>query len=1024
MSSRNVGEFTGVARILFDSAAKSGIVDAQSKRQFAKQLQKLAGQAKKKGGSLGGVTLKLSEFVEREVPPIQPLRREGVSTAKRVPLLDFGIRKSSQPSPLPQPGAAQKSPSSAMQSEEHPSAMLQLHIPLALRKKSQQPGGQLKAESASVSPAVAAPAQPPARPVRQSLSSLWSDIPQDDAQLFPGGGASPTPAPHEFSGAVATQQPEVKRPRIRVSIDEASSVIQPFSDDKTAAAAAAAYLSAAAPSVLPQHATSPPSAAVKAAEDKSAAPRRQRARVVPVSEQPTMTSPIAREAETTAPPAATFVSIDDWEVQRENELRQLQRAQEEHDARVAAAALLEEHKRLGEEWAVSRLQTSPRNSVAADPLLTLNEKIYFAPDWVAAIEAFDACVQSSAAAESQQFPEYTVNLVLQKALRQGAPVTRVKQLVSSIETHSIIKSQRNAPALQSVLNLFAARYLSPTVGGEAASSATSSAAAPRQSLGKELAVKLRRAARDNLWEDAVDTYTKAVNELMATTSNAPDTPQYKGETNKTLGRYGRLLSTALQQCRGMQKEIRRELASQLAAALRKTHPARVLDRPSSVSLARLARGAPARGYLPQVSDKGADEEILALHIEFAKDEEEVLRILQDAAHAQLNTGDPQVVSALSIRAAYSSTPSRAFAILKEHQAAGRPLTKHCAQAAVRAARLVDDRESVEAAMEVVRSCSGLRGKTFLLRALAPILYDERMYTEILELYDMVKDRVDVATSLPTIALYVNSALKDKGLPPLCAGDASSLPPRVRGSTVASERSNSTAATSDATAQSSSASLESVVSTDVLIQYARERDWVSAMAALEQLPATVSPSQQPTVTLLYNCALSAASEHPEHVESLLQRMKDRGVEFNVTTHNTAMSCFAKSESMWERAVSIYEGMKPNQRDASTYSVLLSVLAKSGQWERSVDAFVEMKGLPHMPKPTPVLYGLGILATHKHSWSHTLQLFHDMLKHHGAASIKEVVVLRVLRSLEDNKRFAEIQRVEREMEKGKKKGGKKK
>ena len=199
-------------------------------------------------------------------------------------------------------------------------------------------------------------------------------------------------------------------------------------------------------------------------------------------------------------------------------------------------------------------------------------------------------------------------------------------------------------------------------------------------------------------------------------------------------------------------------------------------------------------------------------------------------------------------------------------------------------------------------------------------------------------------------------------------------------------------------------------TEELLQHARDRNWAAAVALVPQFPTTVPPQQVGALTLIFNCVLSAAVEVPDVVESILSDMKKTNAVPNATTFNTVMSSFARSETKWKDALDIFGTMPAEVKDASSYSVALSIMNKHGMPEEAMAVFTN-EVMKSGPKPSPILFGLALQAVHRHSWENAMTVFRALVKAHGhEAGQKEAVLSRIKKALEDNGRKEELAEVE--------------
>ena len=214
-------------------------------------------------------------------------------------------------------------------------------------------------------------------------------------------------------------------------------------------------------------------------------------------------------------------------------------------------------------------------------------------------------------------------------------------------------------------------------------------------------------------------------------------------------------------------------------------------------------------------------------------------------------------------------------------------------------------------------------------------------------------------------------------------------------------------------------------TDKMLEFGKVRNWQAALASLQTIPSVVPREQHATLTLLFNCALSAAVEEPPVVEQLLADMQRRAVMMNTTTYNTAISSFAKAaaasaaaaasstpssptressdhqpatQQHWLRSLQLFDSMPYEACDVNTYSVLLTVLARRQLWCEAAACMQSMKALPGAPRPPAAAYGLVVQASHRHSWLVSLRALLELQKQHGVEHVKDVVSSRVVSSME--------------------------
>jgi hypothetical protein len=1048
MSARGSGsEFSAVARVLFENAAKSGIITGDSRKQFAKQLQRLATQSKRQGGSLGDVSVRMSEFVSREslsAAELQTTKASRQVPSTSVPALNIPSAKLHEYAKKAAGVQTQTQTSLGIGSDATAASAglgLNLHLP-GLRKK------PLFSLPSKTSPDTIGARPLSGDPRTTSTLTTASTVPPAPQQPSPRTSLSSTLA---FDEPLPALTPELKQnadakrnasaSRSFVAIEADEDVFAPAAGGASSPSFASLEApirdkTIVAPKVVVREAAVPTTATPSTPAATSKKPTRQRFELKESSVDATSSfsatpsdgAASLSSSQFLSTPAST--SIDDWESQREQEMNQLQAMQREHEEKLAAAAEAERLRVLGEEWATQR-GISNTKSVSSDPFLPFNERIYFSSKWSDMDAALGDAI-ALALRDNVPLPDYTIGIAISR-LRRIHLRHDQKPIIDALREK--LKPLKNSKACLDLVDDFE----KPEAGGSAPAPTTKPArigGGPVQE--PSLLRKLRAVvAERGTWEQVLSLYSHG--------ASSPDSSTLEMTQPRARGLLERSVCAALVRMRRqMDRDQRLSIAMQLLAEARKKSVN--IDRATTAVFAKFVRGRHAVRILGPIDAPEADEETVAMHVQFSQDEE-IPMLLSSAQNLGFNLRDPKIVEALAIRQGYqdASDPMKVFAMIAEQQNDGIALNKTHVVIALNAARRADPKvpntkEFAVAALKVVNDpsllhfSSSFREAQRICNVLFPILYSMGMLEEIYQLYSRFEPHIDFSRSLPHETLFVNSALKQRGLPPLTDADASSLPPREvsfgrRDAPIGSDQDMSSRSTSSATGsvQSSSASttLDSIISTDSMLEYAKEHNWVAALGLLQRLPSRISASQEPTAVLLYNCAMSAASQVAPLVEQLFAEMKARkDLRPNSTSYNTVMNSLARSDAQWERAISMYHTMEPQLRDASTYSVQLSLLGKYSLWEHAIELWSDAKAAPS-GKPSAALYSLGIQALHKHSWSHTLAIFQEMLKVHGVSSVKEVVALRVVKSLEDNKKFAEAQKVEHQLEKLRSKGkGKKK
>lgn len=998
MSRSGGSEFGAVARVLFDSAAKSGILSEDSRRKFAKQIQRLATQSKHHGGSLADVSTRMSQLVEREAhhkPPtgVAPSKPSGSIASLNIPL-----RKPRSLSPSPTASMPLKD-DAAKQQQPMPS----LQIP-----------GLQKVPRADVKPT---PAEPPQRsPVAADASKpLTSTITLATQTMqvpkVPPAKEQRTPATTlampDMTETVKVP-PTKKREVIEITEEVNVDTVLGHRTEQTLSSEPTSFVDRTAPPHQSPRAISKPRLIVPEPAVAQAA--------VPTYTTPTATLSSVFSTGTlfdgtsdiTTRAVGSTISVEDWELQREQEINLLHAAQREREEQLAAAAEVNRQHNLGEEWAQSRKAVGKLTGTVQDPLLVHNETIYFARQWSTVMDAVEAAVEVARGSEKPLLQDYTLMLAMRrmKSLvdsheERAAIVVKLREIVAPLPNGSLLaESITQRQAIYS-------RQVPPT-----------SPTFPWMG-NKEREPSLRKRFQDAIetgsWESVLHLY-----------SAASATPQ-RTERNAVLER--RTAAALIRLSAAIESTKRSEIADELLVKVRERHKGGVLDRPSYTIFSRLLGGRRGRSILPSLDSPEADEHVLAAHIRFSRPED-IAPLLDQAMKANFNLRDPLVVQALAMKATWDD-PVRPFALLREQRSDGVAWNRTHVDTALRAASIAGTNEAADAALEVLRDplvSVTTAPPALVCNRLFPLLFELKRYDDIIELYSKYKTVLDFPAHMPTATLFVNSALKHNGQKPLSDGDASTLPPRRTREVKSSEEtvvgaSHSSDSRHTLSTSSSRPTLSSLISEDEMIEHARERNWQAALQCIQRMPSRLTSEESSAATRLYNCAVGASVQRLDILDNILEQMQSRSdVSMNSTTYNTVMSAYAEHDSNWVRALSMYNDMPPQLRDTSTYSVLLNMTAKRKLWDSALGLWGDMKATPSLAKPPVAMYGVGILALYESSWSHTLMLFQELVKTHGIGNVKEVVANRTMKSLEDHKMFGEAQKLTLLLEKLRSKGKK--
>lgn len=767
----------------------------------------------------------------------------------------------------------------------------------------------------------------------------------------------------------------------------------------------------------PQEAA-PPLATVPA-KAVSSAPSQDTA-AIPPKKQPSVVIPsivsaasTAAEQGTSTSPVAQLFSVDSWEQQREKEMERLRQRKQEEENRRLAALLEEEHRTLGAKWV--EVRTVSMNS--ATPV-TEEEKLNHAITTAGSVEDALSCLEKliSVGARASGVLPSAVWTVAEGVLR----VRSCEQFACQDRFLELLEKAPVPAELKGKVRLRFAR------GEDLVSQYRSMSEDSR----KNLSLRQVRQLVGNLtlcgfWEEAIQ---------LSETSRS-----YLTDRNGTV-----CLALA-RAARTMEEETSK---AQIAAYVTKSLTAAGrLGREAKLALALLEKGSAKVGVLTQLAaSHDADERVYAELLKRTP-QGKVHSLLDELERRGLDRNDPYILEALVYSKLRSDDPFEVFVEIERQVTQGGLRGSHLS-AALAAAKLTPSTEVLAAALKLAMRLPDSR-PVRTLQTLLPLLYASGMLSEIVELVDLYGKHVPVVRALPKHAAFANEALTKAGREPLSTmtiresglavpvvrgsgglGEAATLTGSGRFSSKVAREEGSTvrvSALGGARTVGASSSAAGTVytgdlaaTTETLLSYAKERQWLKALSVLDTLAHVPTHdlsgnSTAAALTLAYNCALSASVENPEVVLSVFSLMKERGVVVNATTVNTVLSSLSKSPQ-WEESIPLFESTTKQQRDMNTYLVMVSLLGKHSKGELAVKVYDEMK--KSNPKPPATMFSVAIGATANHSWTDTLRIFQEMLKLHGA-SVKDSVVNQVIRCLEQNGKMAEVAKLEREIQKKRRK-----
>jgi hypothetical protein len=908
--------FAAAAKVLFDSAQRVGAVQPleQSTKQYAHQLKKIQSQSKKRGGSLGGVSYKVAEFLAAQrTPAPSPPQRSDVgldrSFAKKVPLIDI-------PSIPTNPVAAK------------PLRPIERKV-----EKLEETHAQPPTSSVSLFTPAAVPRADFPPPV------LNSSVPTGDKVAVTAEAAS-----HVNEVFIVEDKPlfEVQQPA--TSQTAPAAVVQPIISAKLSET----------PVVLKR---------VKPVVNVPIVCELSSAGTLPANEVQASSPSL-----TTSPPS---FSVDAWEQQREKELERLQRKHDEEEKLRLAAVRAKEHQTLGKEWVELRTVTDAFEAEVT-PGGKLLREVYYAKSVDTALASFQKMIDAGAKAAAL-LPAGISNVAYHiKDVDAGAQTQFKRAFLEMIEKAKLSdKLKRKAHLAVSSGSAFLASYDALTP-------------AERQHLDPMVIIKaVRLLLLDGRWEEAL-TLAKQSRGNFRSGSDAVDL-------------------ALLRVCRCLEEGPRKEVIAYATQSL--TEQGR-MGKTAKLLIASTEVGVYRRTLLKQIAASSDVDETVYAELIVRSDKEQTESLLAEMAARGLNSEDPVVLGAVAMKKLSDDNPAEVFKEI-ERQITKIGVRPTHVLAAAKAASLHPTEEVMRQAMAVVLSvpaaCRGVG-----MRKLLPLLYHHGMMNDIVEMADQTNASVPLTDLLPKAVAFVNEALLKVGRAPLNELRASD----IGAGHITVGTPSPPAGTVDERVPTVATDLSGL--TEKMLLYAKERQWLKALESVTNLPAALKTDAS-AVTLVYNCALSAAVERPETVKQVYKLMEARGVKANPTTVNTVLSSLSKSAS-WEEALPFFDKTPLTNRDANTYLVYFALLGRHGLWKETADAYDKMRQA--IPKPPAAMFSLVINTVSAHDWEMTLRVFQDMLKFHGA-SVKDSVVSQVIRCLEQHKKPAEISKLEKELTKRKKK-----
>ncbi|CCW68786.1 unnamed protein product [Phytomonas sp. Hart1] len=667
--------------------------------------------------------------------------------------------------------------------------------------------------------------------------------------------------------------------------------------------------------------------------------------------------------------AETF-SVDSWEKQREAELAQFQRKKQDEADLLAAEQLEREHQSLGNRWVEKRTSITTNEPHLTGEMSILRE-IYFSTSIEESLKLFKNIV-GLGSRSAFLIPSASIHLL--SKLRCLSSFDRPKFIEQFVK---LLESSKASEDVKSKL------MLSVYNGQKFITIYNTLSEDSKKTLDRILVKKaMLILLRHGKWEEAI---------RIVDISNA-----YRADPTNQLD------IILVKNSYSLSDQAKAEV---IAFATKNITATGRMGREAKLVLASAEKGFHRRHLLQQLaSSTSADEEVYAELIRRTKPEN-IKEVLSDMEKRGLDKNDPKVLKVVALKAMNSKDPMLVFKeIDTQIQCIGiKPMH---VSVAIKAAKTFQTENVLRAAVKIAKLIPSFNPAS-TLRNLTPILFTLKMYSEIADLADIFGKYLPIPEALPVVVALVNDALRSLGREPL--SELSSKDVNFSFPSLNKRTGNNAVSTSDETIEVDLSPI-----TETMLIYARDKQWEKALEVLTQLP-NVGARNLDALTLIYNCSLGAAVTKPDVSLSIFHSMQEKAVPMNTTTVNTILTTLGKS-SEWEKSIEIFNELSMTYRDTNTYLIILSVLGKYNRWEDAISVYDQ--AMKAFNKPPLSIFTLTIGIASNHTWSETLRVFQELMRHHSS-SVKDNVVNQVIRSLEQNGRSTEIVSLQKLLEKRKKK-----
>lgn len=655
------------------------------------------------------------------------------------------------------------------------------------------------------------------------------------------------------------------------------------------------------------------------------------------------------------------LTVDAWEQQRTKELERLEKIRLAEEKRRELVQQEEKHRILGNEWVAKRSRVM---SIIHNPMTRALTEI----TKLKASESIKKLNDIVKAGRSEAIISTAVAIIWNKLAKESVldRIEGKRKILEIIEKekslmHLVQKVRLKFSSKKEFLSIY--RSLSKT---------------EQECLDYNLKKKVvRRLTIEGFWEDALS--------LLSSD---------KQSSSRKYGLEVSFLRSLLYTNPAIRAKV-------LESGSEMFHGSEASGKEKRLLLILLEKNPVRKSLLKQAIDSAdVDEETYSALI-CASNESETRELLDSMERKGLNSEDLCVKRALLRKLTMKEEPS---AVLNEieKQKKNFSLRPFHLAAAIKAVK--KDPSSLDRVVELIREMHPEQS-LWPLKKVLPKLYELNMFDNIVALCDHFHKYAPLDKVLPQGVAFYNSALLQVGREPvsqLSVQDIDYVSETKKGG----EKGKLVDAEE---------AVDITLTTELMLDYAKSKNWQKALEAVESLPLVLSESKTASLVLLFNCALSASVDQVEVVQKIYALMKKRSVEPNTTTVNTILSSFSRASLVIEIADFLKE-IPLGIRDNNSYLIYFTLLAKKNMYSEIVVAFDE--GRKAGIKYPISSFAIVLSVTVNHSWESTLRIFQDLIKAHGK-DVNETIKAQVLSCLNKNGRTSEVRKLMKQLDTKKKK-----